>query len=216
MRQNNPFVLPANPQSNPQPEGLIVTRRQLLKIALSAPLFAYVGTSHAAETVKAEREEPWLSLAAVQNHLLPNSAAGLGAEQIQALSYLQLKMQRPLADSEDLKFLQQGVGWLNDFAQSQFQRPFVDLPSADKETLLQQIGKSQAGQNWLGMLLNNLIEALLTDPIYGGNPNGIGWQSVGQTPGYPLPGEQQRYYELGYQQRQRNDQQRGAMRLTKA
>ena len=31
------------------------------------------------------------------------------------------------------------------------------------------------------------MEALLTDPAYGGNPDGIGWRWLGHTPGYPRP-----------------------------
>ncbi|CAN8141978.1 gluconate 2-dehydrogenase gamma chain [uncultured Thiomicrorhabdus sp.] len=132
----------------------------------------------------------------------------MSAEQINALPYLQQKMQRPLANNSDYEFLQQGVGWLNDFAQSEFKSFFVELDFGQKESLLRKIAQSRAGQNWLGMILNNLIEALLGDPVYGGNPNGIGWKAMGQTPGYPLPAKEERYYELGYQRRQRDYQKR--------
>ena len=37
---------------------------------------------------------------------------------------------------------------------------------------------------------------MLAPPIYGGNPNGIGWQWLKHKPGFPLPEQGKRYYEL--------------------
>lgn len=188
-----------------------MTRRKLLKICAAISATSLFSQSlHAGQSVEQRNGllEPWLSIDAVQKQMFPKSVNWLSAEQINALGYLKQKLKRPLTDPEDYDFLVKGVGWLNDFAQSSHQQKFVHLSGQQKEGLLQQIAKSQAGENWLGMILNNLIEALLSDPIYGGNPNGIGWKAMGQTPGYPLPQAQERYFELGYQRRQRDYQQR--------
>jgi gluconate 2-dehydrogenase gamma chain len=183
-----------------------LNRRRFLQLLATLPTLGFY--SHAVNATPKGLSEPWLSVDAVQKQLFPMSENWLGAEQINALGYLQQKMQRPLVDPKDYDFLVKGVGWLNDFAQSSHQQQFADLSAEQKETLLQRIAQSQAGENWLGMILNNLVEALLSDPIYGGNPNGIGWKAMGQTPGYPLPTAQERYFELGYQRRQRDYQQR--------
>jgi gluconate 2-dehydrogenase gamma chain len=40
------------------------------------------------------------------------------------------------------------------------------------------------------------MEALLTDPAYGGNPGGIGWRWLQHVPGYPRPPMDKIYPEL--------------------
>ena len=49
------------------------------------------------------------------------------------------------------------------------------------------------GENWVSTLLFYICEALLTDPIYGGNPNGIGWAWLAHQPGFPRPSPEQSY-----------------------
>jgi gluconate 2-dehydrogenase gamma chain len=39
----------------------------------------------------------------------------------------------------------------------------------------------------LSLLLYYIFEALLSDPVYGGNPGGIGWQWLEHQPGFPRP-----------------------------
>ena len=38
-----------------------------------------------------------------------------------------------------------------------------------------------------------IFEALLSDPVYGGNPEGIGWRWLGHRPGFPRPNQRNRY-----------------------
>jgi gluconate 2-dehydrogenase gamma chain len=47
----------------------------------------------------------------------------------------------------------------------------------------------------LSSLLKYIFEALLTDPIYGGNPNSMGWEWLDHTPGQPRPNPANRYGE---------------------
>ena len=50
--------------------------------------------------------------------------------------------------------------------------------------------------NWLSLLLTYLLEALLADPVYGGNPGGIGWQWLAHQPGFPTPPADKTWYKL--------------------
>ena len=63
--------------------------------------------------------------------------------------------------------------------------------------MLRQIEQSNAGQNWLSLLLTYLLEALLADPVYGGNPDGIGWQWLEHQSGFPRPPADKTWYRLG-------------------
>ena len=140
--------------------------------------------------------DPWKTLAGVQAHLFPAAAETPGASDIQAIVYLHNTIENPAADGEDKVFLVNGVGWLNDLALEETGQPFVALDEQQKEDLLRQIEKSRAGRNWLSLLLTYVLEALLADPVYGGNPDGIGWQWLEHQPGYPRPPADKSWYKL--------------------
>ncbi|MBN2647172.1 MAG: gluconate 2-dehydrogenase subunit 3 family protein [Thiotrichales bacterium] len=189
----------------PYPVGLLCSRRSLLQLGfVSLANLGFVPSLFASESLQSA-DEPWHTLQAVQNHLMPASPEFPSAQTMNALSYVQQKYLRPLADQHALAMIKQGVGWLNGFAQSDYQAPFVALNTEQKERLLQKVAKSRAGERWLARLLDDLLEAMLTDPIYGGNPNGLGWQAVGQIPGFPRPQSKHRYFLLGYPLRQQSE-----------
>jgi gluconate 2-dehydrogenase gamma chain len=58
---------------------------------------------------------------------------------------------------------------------------------------LHQIVDSSAGENWLSLLLYYLFESLTLDPVYGGNPDGIGWHWLEHQPGFPRPTKETSY-----------------------
>ena len=191
-----------NPTHYPRDELLKLDRRSFL--TLLASLAASYPLTSLAEKRKIAAggqllEDPWLTIAAVQEHLFPAEADSPGASDIQALQYLQAMMQTPDADEEENQFIKQGAGWLNGIAQKTRSTNFINLSEADREQVLRQVEKSRAGERWLSLMLTFIVEALLTDPVYGGNPNGIGWNWLQHQPGYPRPPQDKMYFELGYQ-----------------
>ena len=172
---------------------------------LSSVAAAYPMASLAAlrEPSKADGEtpdnslaEPWLTLAAVQQHLFPADEDSPGASDINAIGYLQNMMQAPDIDQEEKDFIQQGVGWLNGIARKQTSMAFIKLDEKAREQVLRSIEKSRAGERWLSLMLSYLLEALLSDPVYGGNPDGIGWDWLQHQPGFPTPPADKKYYRL--------------------
>ncbi|GMQ87136.1 MAG: hypothetical protein BMS9Abin08_0334 [Gammaproteobacteria bacterium] len=143
------------------------------------------------------RKDPWLTLAAVQEQMFPAGNDTPGATDIQAIVYLRNTLDNPAADGEDREFIFKGVGWLNDLTQERNGKLFTQLDEVQRETMLRQIEQSNAGQNWLSLLLTYLLEALLADPVYGGNPDGIGWRWLDHQPGYPHPPADKTWYRLG-------------------
>jgi gluconate 2-dehydrogenase gamma chain len=141
--------------------------------------------------------DPWKTLKAVQQHLFPATDDAPGASDIGALRYLHNAMENPDADGEDRTFIFDGVGWLNELTKAKYQRSFVALDEQQRETVLREIEESRAGRNWLSLLLTYVLEALLADPVYGGNPQGIGWRWLEHQPGFPRPPEDKLWYRLG-------------------
>ncbi len=142
------------------------------------------------------KTDPWLTLNATLNHLLPSSATGPSAIDIKATAYLFQVMTVQPTEQDEKDFILKGVGWLNDYANSQKSKPFAMLDFTDKEQLLLGISRSRAGENWLNTLLGYILQAMLAPPSYGGNPNNIGYQWLEHQAGFPIPQEGQRYYEL--------------------
>ena len=187
----------------------VLSRREFLRI-LSVALTAYPLSSLAENRQLAKKsthnkkyklkehkiKEPWLTLISVQEHLLPADKDSPGANDIQALAYLRGMMETPDFDKEEAILIHNGVGWLNDLATSEYKKKFVQLDTESKEKVLRRVEGSRAGSRWISMLLTYLLEALLTDPVYGGNPNGIGWSWLQHQPGFPTPPESKKYYKL--------------------
>ena len=138
--------------------------------------------------------DPWQTLDAVLQHLLPSEPDSPGAAEIHALDYLRFVVDDPKVDRDTRDFIIQGNRWLDELAQEQHGRAFSALHSDAKEQLLRRTAASAAGENWIATLLTYLFEALLTAPAYGGNPQRIGWQWLQYVPGFPLPGPGKFFY----------------------
>lgn len=132
-------------------------------------------------------------LSQVQLHLFPPADHSPGAQDINAFAYLQFVLADPALDPRDQKFIINGVRWLEEECQSLFLRSFTDLNPVEKETILRKIETENWGERWISQLLKYIFEALLTDPIYGGNPDKIGWKWLSHIPGEPRPNVANRY-----------------------
>ncbi|WP_286263362.1 gluconate 2-dehydrogenase subunit 3 family protein [Thalassotalea atypica] len=178
-----------------------LSRRKLLKSAAGAGTIAAMPSLVIAQSTVSKfqsdlAKNPWLTLDAVLAHLLPSSASGPGANELNATLYLYNVVTEQTIDQEEKTFILKGVGWLNGYSESQLKKSFIALNDAERETMLRGISGSRAGSNWLNTLINYLFEAMLSPPSYGGNPDGIGWQWLEHQAGFPLPPVGKRYFEL--------------------
>lgn len=176
-----------------------LSRRNLLKSAAGASMIAampapvFAKNDALEEALKSER---WQTLDAVMNHLLPKAGGGPSAQDLQATQYLFNLVHQQPTDKGEVEFIYKGVGWLNGYTNKQHQKDFYLLTKSEKEQMLRAISQSNAGDNWLSMMIANLFEAMLAPPAYGGNPDGIGWRWLNHQAGFPLPKAGDRYYEL--------------------
>jgi gluconate 2-dehydrogenase gamma chain len=177
------------------------SRRKLLKSAAGMTVIAAMPVmaldkNEQKQTAAIVQTEPWLTINAVLDHLLPESANGPSAKELRVLTYLYNVVHQQPTEQNEIDFIFKGVGWLNGFTKKQLDKSFVTLTKTEKETMLRGISRSTAGENWLNNLLGYIFEAMLSPPVYGGNPQGIGWKWLEHQAGFPLPKAGQRYYEL--------------------
>jgi gluconate 2-dehydrogenase gamma chain len=171
----------------------LLSRRRFLLAAAGgslAMLFPLLSTD---ATARARRAEPWPLIAAVQDILFPSEPEAPGAREINALGYLRGVLAEPRHDREESRLILKGADWLDDLSRQRHRTGFLALADNQREQMLHEIAASEKGEHWLSTLLFYICEALLTDPVYGGNPNGIGWAWLGHTPGFPRPTVDKRY-----------------------
>ncbi|HHH89454.1 MAG TPA: gluconate 2-dehydrogenase subunit 3 family protein [Aliiroseovarius sp.] len=161
-------------------------------ITASSALFSSLQSVQAAvtaapPTIAGLTPAQWDLVALIQEHLLPTEADSPGAQTIHARRYLQSVLNEPRHDPGDRRFLLQGLTDLDALAVKRYRHRFFTLDHGQRETLLREYERSRDGHRWLRMLLDYLMEALLTDPVYGGNPQGVGWKWLRHTPGFPRP-----------------------------
>ncbi len=181
-------------QANPVSRRQFVQRLGLLSAGMLLP--AALTATTIAQKQATPTQAPWPTIAAVQKNLFPAEADSPGANDINAASYLKHLLEEPEFDRDERTFILNGPTWLNELAQSNHAKPYTQLSPAQQEQLLQRIAHSSAVENWLSLLLLYIFEALLSSPVYGGNPDGIGWRWLEHNPGFPQPTAANTYHKL--------------------
>jgi gluconate 2-dehydrogenase gamma chain len=97
-------------------------------VGFLATLFFPSGLARAANNHSSiERDEPWLTIDVVHNHLFPSETDSPGAKEINALTYLRNVIENPMIDQEEKEFIVNGVKWLNDLSLEQQKAVFAQL-----------------------------------------------------------------------------------------
>lgn len=127
-------------------------------------------------------------LSAVQEQLFPKDPDSPGAADINAAAYLETAITAPGIDPDTRNTVVNGLGRLQDASRERFDVPFNSLDDEPREQLLRYLAdQTRWGRAWLSLLLYYVFEALLSDPVYGGNPDEIGWRWLEHQPGFPRP-----------------------------
>jgi len=187
-----------------------INRRAFLRVSSAASFSAFLASCSAGniegsstETSTSESPKPSATvsenqryfndqqravLETVQQHLLPDDGNGPDAKSINAYLYLEYAMtdEKNIEDG-DPEFIAKGIGWLEDLSAQSMGDKFLTLPTEKQATLLERIANSSAGENWLSILMYYLTEALLLDPVYGGNTDQAGWNWLEHQAGFPRP-----------------------------
>lgn len=138
----------------------------------------------------------WLSVEALLDHLFPHEPRAPGAHDINAITFLQFALEDPTLDRAFRTFLVEGIKKLDHVALLSTGKHFFELPLETREKILRDLEKTPESKHWLREILELIIEALLGDPVYGGNTNGVGWKWLHHTPGFPQPTKDKRYFLL--------------------
>lgn len=138
----------------------------------------------------------WEVMDAVLDHLFPSEKQAPGAKDVYATAWIHNALVMPDTEQSHRNFMRDGLLQLEKLAHKIHQTSFLKLTEEKRESTLRTLEEDGDGRAWLRETLRYILEALLTDPIYGGNPNSIGWKWLKHQPGFPLPVIGKRYFEL--------------------
>jgi gluconate 2-dehydrogenase gamma chain len=138
----------------------------------------------------------WDILKTAQIHMFPKTEDAPGSDEINATVYLQAVLADRNGDQEERDFIKSGITWVEEEAEETEQRSFLSLDEDGRERVLRSMETHGWGERWLSLILVYIFEALLSDPLYGGNPDGVGWAWLEHYPGVPQPTKDKIYGRL--------------------
>lgn len=126
-------------------------------------------------------------LQAVQNVLFPSDGNGPGAYDVNADTYLLWVLNDEELDPDENRYIIEKLDKFETLTKEKLGYSFIDLNPREQHVMVEQVSELKWGKRWLSRLLTLIFEALLLDPSYGCNPEGIGWQWLNHDPGSPRP-----------------------------
>ena len=154
-------------------------RRNFIKFTtISAILF-----SRNVSIAKNIPSQTLLVLDEVLNIIFPKTSNMPSAKEFKALEYLIKNISHKTFDNEDKTLILDGTkDFIGSFPE------FLTLNNNEKKELIFEIIKNSAyAKSWVSKITYYGIEAMFSDPIYGGNFNQIAWKSVNHAVGIPQP-----------------------------
>ena len=133
------------------------------------------------------------SLQRVLEILFPEDESGPGALQWHADQYILWVLNDPRMDPEENDFLVEGLHRLHASARDKYEKDFTSLEADHQHILISELVAENWGERWLSLLLTFVLEAMVSDPVYGFNELEIGWKWLNHVPGIPRPDERLKY-----------------------
>ena len=156
------------------------SRRNFLKAGfLSSAVLVMNGCNLFAITTAQE------TLKLLQADLFPK-AKELG---INTSSYLHIVFHHSRISKSDKIYLKNGVRWINEESLKIHKTTYTQLLATQRQEVLRAVAKTSWGRSYIADVMNYLFEAMLGDPIYGGNNKEAGWKWLAFKGGQPQPKE---------------------------
>lgn len=152
-------------------------RRNFIALSATTPLLF-----NSFLNAKDIEEDTWETIQKVQNILFPKSGKMPSAQEFGSVNYLKQNINHPTFDKDDLELILNGA--------KVFKETFPEFFTATKKDKLQIVkdaNDSEYGNSWIRILQYYAIEAMLSDPIYGGNKFQSGWMALKHKAGIPRP-----------------------------
>ncbi len=132
-------------------------------------------------TFAKENESELEVLKVIFDHIFPTTKKYNGAKKFGAFEYLIINSKHKSFDKSDMRFILDGMKEV-----LKLDANFIKSSKMKKEKTLRKFEQTRFGENVLSTLMYYGFEAMLSDPIYGGNKNMSGWKNIKHTPPTPM------------------------------
>lgn len=129
------------------------------------------------------------TLKIMQKDLLHDADEMPSFEQINPNKYLTLIFNHSRVSQEEKNYLKNGASWLNEEAIEMYEKPYTSLDADKRQRVLISFSSRDWGKSYIDTILSYMMEAMLGDPLYGGNKDGSGWKFLNHRGGEPSPKE---------------------------
>ena len=198
MSKNKPF----NPSIESGEDSWTLSRSKFLKtlvlsgVALQMPWLQSCSVDEVIDDTNPLTLKQYKTIRSVQDILFPEDGNGPGAREINATEYLCWVLRDPLLDPNEGTYIIERIDKLDELAVKEKGDSFFNLYESDQLDLIERISSESWGKKWLSRLLTLIFEALLLDPVYGGNVKGASWEWLKHDPGLPRPTKELIYPEI--------------------
>ncbi len=181
--------------------GLISRREFILlsSFSLGALLIPIPGCKYSSTTkhVSNLTEEEERILIAILDVLFPEDDYGPSHKDINALQYIKNVLNDPFYDGDIKVFIIEGIELVDALAKEMYKKNMVNLSLQERAKVIDEaLERGGKYERWISRIITLIIEALLSDPIYGGNKDEMGWKWLNHFVGYPRPDAETTYQKL--------------------
>jgi gluconate 2-dehydrogenase gamma chain len=124
------------------------------------------------------------TLEAMTARLIPSDAAGPGAAEARAATYIDRALGGALAGFRDAYAA--GLASVDAYARARTGAPFAQLAAVDQDAILADLERNVAtgfegmpAAGFFNLVLSHTLQGTFGDPFYGGNRNFAGWELIG-------------------------------------
>tara|TARA_B110000285_G_scaffold226551_1_gene286506 strand:+ start:216 stop:926 length:711 start_codon:yes stop_codon:yes gene_type:complete len=132
-------------------------------------------------------------LQAAQLVLFPKEGNGPSALDVKADKWIVYVLNDARESQREKDFITEHLEGLNQLSKETHKVSYDLLRIDQQGDLLELFFEEKAPKRWGSRMLTLIFEALLLDPLYGVNPNNIGWKWLNHNPGMPRPNKKNMY-----------------------
>ncbi len=179
----------STPSPAPEPSPRFDRREVLLRASVLA---AAAGLSlseclrpmraFAADRARVLTDAEWVTMEAAQETLWPAGPGVPGAKELNATRVLDAALADPDTPPIEREWVRGWIPALHELAKARGAAAFEALDAAGREAVLVAFRERDEGAGWIRVVLGYTLEAVLGDPVHGGNPGEIGWRWAGYEP----------------------------------
>ncbi len=129
----------------------------------------------------------WRALDAALDVMLPSGPGSPGSRDVNGIGYLDAALADPDTEPAEADHVRQGAAWLDEAARAAGAADFAAATPEAREVAVRAVVSKPGGPEWALFLLMFGLEALLGDPVHGGNTGEVGWTWLAHVPGDPRP-----------------------------